>query len=78
MRTATKRTKEAPKSLDIRNDLKQILAKEISALPKLIGGLEGKERLDAILKLLPLVVPKAKPIAHWQGEDDDFDPVGTW
>ena len=68
-----KTAKETPKALDLRNDLKALLAKEIAALPELIGGLEGKDRLDAIIRLMPLVIPKAKPSHYSDGEPDDWD-----
>lgn len=63
-----------PKTLDLRDRLKLLLDRELECLPDLLEGLEGKERLDAILKLMPLVLPKAKPVNHWVSEDD----TNTW
>lgn len=73
MKTAAKTTKEAPKTLDLRDRLKVLLDRELERLPSLLDGLDGKDRLDAILKLMPLVLPKAKPVHHSENE-----PFGQW
>ena len=54
--TPNKTTKE------IKPLLHSILNKEIENLPKLIKQLEPKERVDAITKLLPYIVPKMKQV----------------
>lgn len=71
MKTAIQ-TDEHAKAIDLRNELKALLAREIAALPELIDKLEGKERIDAILKLLPLVVPKAEPSPYLVAEGSNW------
>lgn len=72
MKAQTK-TKTAPKTLDLRDRLKSILESELDRLPDLLeSGLTDRERLDAILKLMPLVLPKAKPIHHTANEPGNW------
>ena len=57
--------KEAtPRAIDLRDRLKAIVEEELDGLPATLDGLTGKERLDVILKLMPLIVPKSKPVHH--------------
>jgi hypothetical protein len=63
MRTATKKN-AVPRTLDLRDRLKVLMEKDLKGLPKLLEGLEGKDRLDVIPKLMPLAMPRAKPIDH--------------
>ena len=67
------KTKEAAKTIDLRERMKAILESELEHLADLIGGLDGKERFDAILKLMPLVIPKAKPVHYREGEPDSWN-----
>lgn len=63
------RTKTAvPLTLDIRDRLKGIVEKELDELPKLLVGLKEKERLDVILKLIPLIIPRAQSIHYSTNE----------
>ncbi|MEO8650148.1 MAG: hypothetical protein ABI539_13365 [Acidobacteriota bacterium] len=41
---------------------------ELDRLPGLLDGLNDKERLDVMLKLIPIVIPKAKPVHSREGE----------
>jgi len=61
-----------PLTLDLRDRLKSIVEKELDRLPKALDGLTDKERLDVILKLMPLVMPKAKPVHHTANEPSDW------
>jgi len=61
-----------PETLDLRDRLKVLVEREIEGLPKLLEGLEGKDRLDAILKLMPLVMPRVKAIHHKENEPWQF------
>ncbi len=61
-----------PLTLDLRDRLKSIVELEIGRLPELLNGLNDKERLDVILKLIPLVMPKAKPVHHTANEPSDW------
>ena len=62
------RRKDVPRTLDLRDRLKSIVESELDRLPELLDGLNSKERLDVILKLMPLVMPRAKPIHHTANE----------
>lgn len=68
----TKQRKEVPRTLDLRDRLKTLIEAELERLPKLLEGLKDKERLDVILKLMPLVMPKAKPVNHNANEPNDW------
>ena len=48
--------------------LKQIISDELEALPATLEQLPGKERLEAVLKLMPFVLPKIESI---EGQYDD-------
>ncbi|MEJ7848820.1 MAG: hypothetical protein WKF92_12105 [Pyrinomonadaceae bacterium] len=74
MRTATKKI-SIPRTLELRDQLKSIVELEIGRLPEL-HGLKDKERLDVILKLMPLVLPKAKPVHHAANEPSDWSSLG--
>ena len=65
-----------PLTLDLRDRLKSIVESEIGRLPELLNGLNDKERLDVILKLMPLVLPKAKPVHHTANEPSDWSAFG--
>lgn len=64
--------KNIPRTLDLRDRLKSIVESELDRLPDLLDGLNDKERLDVILKLMPLVMPKAKPVSHNANEPSDW------
>jgi len=71
MGTATKKN-SIPRTLDLRDRLKVLIEKELDRLPGLLDGLNDKERLDVILKMMPLVMPKAKPVHHTANEPSDW------
>jgi hypothetical protein len=56
----------------IRDRLKTIVEKELEGLPETLDGLTVKERLDVVLKLMPLIVPKSKPVHYRDGEPSDW------
>lgn len=68
MKPQTKTSNTTPKTLDLRDRLKVLIDSELDRLPDLLDGLNDKERLDVILKLMPLVLPKAKPVHHAANE----------
>jgi hypothetical protein len=43
---------------DVREVLKNIVEDELRGLPDKLNELEGKDRLDIVVKLLPYVVPR--------------------
>jgi|CXWL01.1.fsa_nt_gi hypothetical protein len=72
MKTATKTTRNIPRTLDLRDRLKSIVESELDRLPDLLDGLNDYARLDVILKLMPFVMPKAKPVHHTANEPDNW------
>jgi len=71
MRTATKKN-SIPRTLDLRDRLKVLVERELERLPGLLDGLNDKERLAVILKMMPLVMHKAKPVHHTADEPSDW------
>ena len=55
-------------SAEMRLLLKQIISDELEALPATLEQLPGKDRLEAVLKLMPFVLPKIESI---EGQYDD-------
>ncbi len=71
MKVATKKN-SIPRTLDLRDRLKSIVESELARLPDLLDGLNDKERLGVILKMMPLVMPRAKPVHHTADEPSDW------
>jgi hypothetical protein len=74
--TAKKIKEVAPQVIDLRDRLKAIVEIELERLPETLEGLTGKERLDVMLKLMPLVVPKSKPVHYREGEGPGWNIFG--
>ena len=53
---------------DIREILVELVKKELTSLPKNLSLLEGKDRIDVLIKLMPFVMPKVATI-QFDGED---------
>lgn len=53
---------------ELKSILKNVIEKEIRAIPKQLKALEPKDRLDIVIKLLPYVLPKIEPIAEMESE----------
>ena len=64
--------KNIPLTLDLRDRLKSIVEAELNRLPELLDGLTPMSRLSVILKLLPLVIPKAQAVNYEAGEPSDW------
>lgn len=71
----SKMKKSIPLTLDLRDRLKSIVEAELGRLPNLLDSLNDKERLDVILRLMPLVMPKAKPVCYNANEDNGWGMV---
>lgn len=70
MRKSNRKT--VPLTLDLRDRLKSIVESELDRLPDLLDGLNDYARLDVILKLMPFVMPKAKPVHYTANEPSDW------
>ncbi len=64
------KTREQAITSDLRQILKAIMQKEIERLPETLDGLEPKERINIVCKLMPYVLPKTETVTHYQGELD--------
>jgi hypothetical protein len=60
------------KTNDLRETLKSLMEKELQALPELMEGMEPKDRLNVICKLMPFVMPKVEAVHPTYGEPTDF------
>lgn len=58
----------APKVDDIRSTLKELFRAEIDRLPEALNGLDEKDRLVFLCKLMPFVLPKVEAVAATKGE----------
>ena len=69
------RTKGTPNKLtkELRTVLKNILYNEIEKIEEYLDGLEPKEKLDTIIKLMPYILPKTSTISHTVNEPLDWD-----
>jgi hypothetical protein len=54
----------------IRDNLKQLLQKELEQLPGTLKELEPAQRLNVLCKLMPYVLPKVESVTHTQGEPE--------
>ncbi len=53
---------------NLRERLKSIMLKEIERLPETLEGLDPKERLNVICKLMPFIFPKIESVSMSAGE----------
>ena len=67
------KTKEQVLTTGLRDTLKSIMKKEIEKLPKTLEGLEPKERINIVCKLMPYVFPKIQTVNANEGEPFTFD-----
>ena len=67
------KTKEQILTKGLRENLKELMQKEIQNFPKHLETLEPKERLNIICKLLPYVLPKVESVSLTEGEPFSLD-----
>jgi len=65
--------KNIPLMGNIRGVLKELVQNEIKELPTLFEGLEPKQRINVLCKLIPYVLPKVETIHAQTGEPDHVD-----
>lgn len=68
----SKKEMESPTTLDMREQLKAIVANEFRNMPALFEELDAKERLAVVCRLIPHLFPKVENIHHWDGEESDW------
>lgn len=61
-----------PKTLEPRDKLEAIVDGEIERLPGLLETLSDRDRLSVILKLMPLVMPRLKPVHRAANERPEW------
>lgn len=57
---------------NLRGTLKDLMQKELEALPETLKELDPLQRLNILCKLMPFVLPKIESVNHKQGEPDEF------
>lgn len=67
-----KQAEQKPQTLELRDRLKELVSRELDSLPELLEGLKGKDRLDAILRLMTLIIPKTKTVRYDANEIRDL------
>jgi hypothetical protein len=66
-------TKEQILTNELRNNLKEVIQKELKQLQEQLEGLDPKERLNVLCKLMPYVFPKVDAVHLKEGEPFTFD-----
>jgi hypothetical protein len=61
---------QKPITGSIRDNLKELMQKEIERLPETLRELEAVQRLNILCKLIPYVLPKVESVSHTQGEPE--------
>jgi len=59
---------------EIREVLKDILTGELESLPEILKELDSEKRVDAIIKILPYILPKVEPVNFKDGEPWEPEP----
>lgn len=66
--------KESEKTtIDLRNELKKLYARELPKLPGYFNMLQPNKKLDFLLKFAPYVLPRVDSVSHRAGESDEFN-----
>ena len=70
------RTKGTPNrtTAETKEILQTVISKELDNTDTLLEQLEPKERLDAIIKILPYIIPKQSEMTI-ENKETDFKPV---
>jgi hypothetical protein len=58
---------------ELRNNLKEVIQRELKQLNEQLEALEPKERLNVVCKLMPYVFPKVNTVHLKEGEPFSFD-----
>ena len=66
-------TKEQILTNELRNNLKEVIQRELKQLHEQLEALEPKERLNVVCKLMPYVFPKVNTVHLKEGEPFSFD-----
>jgi len=61
-----------PTTLGLRDRLKLLMDRELDGMPELLDQLNSKQRLDVILRLMPLIMPKTQSVHHRANEPTEW------
>jgi hypothetical protein len=64
----TDKDKATPLTTDLRQTLKEMMQRELENLPTLLEGLEPKERITILCRIMPFVLPKVNSVHPSEGE----------
>ncbi len=59
-------------TMELRSALKAVIDAELERIPELLEGLEPRERLELVIKLLRFILPVPTPLSATHGEPMDF------
>lgn len=62
---------------DMRQNLKELMNREIANLPELIEHLPPEQRINVVFKLMPFVLPKVDKVGAHSGEPTDLSWWGV-
>lgn len=62
---------------DMRQNLKELINREIANLPELIEHLPPEQRINVVFKLMPFVLPKVDKVGAHSGEPTDLSWWGV-
>lgn len=57
---------------ELRQVLKDIIYDELQNLPDTLDGLEPKDRVELVIKLMSYTLPKVRPVMSDKGEPHDW------
>lgn len=57
---------------ELRNILKGLIAQQLETLPEVLNQLDNDKRVDAVIKLLPFVIPKVENVEMDKDEPNIF------
>jgi hypothetical protein len=75
MKATTKAKNQPARTVNLREKLKALLERELDRLPETLEALQPKERINVVVRLMPLVLPKSKPVHHQFGEPTDWSTL---
>ncbi len=71
MKTDSK--EQSTKVIDMRVNLKSIIAKEMEHLPDYLTSLTPEKKIEVLIKLMPFVFPKVEAVTMSKGEPSEYD-----
>ena len=60
---------------ELRQRLKVIVETELDSLPAYLDELDSRQRMEALFRLMPYVLPKVEAVSLTDGEPFQLDPL---